>query len=88
MRKLLLFSLLNLYLFTNIFGQEKSFQIYNEDGKKVSYRIMSQSSGKADVVLFGENHNDPISHWLQLELTKSLFEKHGENLMLGAEMLE
>ena len=88
MRKLLLFSLLNLYLFTNIFGQEKSFQIYNEDGKKVSYRIMSQSAGKADVVLFGENHNDPISHWLQLELTKSLFEKHAENLMLGAEMLE
>ena len=42
----------------------------------------------ADVVLFGENHNDPISHWLQLELTKSLHEKHGENLMLGAEMLE
>ena len=88
MRKLLLFTLLNLYLFTNIFGQEKSFQIYNEDGKKVSYRIMSQSAGKADVVLFGENHNDPISHWLQLELTKSLFEKHAENLMLGAEMLE
>ena len=42
----------------------------------------------ADVVLFGENHNDPISHWLQLELTKSFHEKHGENLMLGAEMLE
>ena len=39
-------------------------------------------------MLFGENHNDPISHWLQLELTKSLHEKHGKNLMLGAEMLE
>ena len=88
MRKLLLFTLLNFYFFTNIFGQERAFQIYNMDGKKVSYRIMSQNCGKANVVLFGENHNDPISHWLQLELTKSLFEKHGENLMLGAEMLE
>ena len=88
MRKLLLFSLLNLYLFANIFGQERSFQIYNEDGKKVSYKIMSKSAVKADVVFFGENHNDPISHWLQLELTKNLFEKHAENLMLGAEMLE
>ncbi|MBT6699626.1 MAG: iron-regulated protein, partial [Flavobacteriales bacterium] len=88
MRKLLLFSLLNLYLFANLFGQERSFQIYNEDGKKVSYQIMSKSAVKADVVFFGENHNDPISHWLQLELTKNLFEKHAENLMLGAEMLE
>ena len=88
MRKLLLFSLLNLYLFTNIFGQERAFQIYNEDGKKSSYKIMNKSAAKADVVFFGENHNDPISHWLQLELTKSLFEKHEEYLMLGAEMLE
>ena len=88
MRKLLLFTLLNFYCFTNIFGQERSFQIYNESGKKVSYKIMSQRCGKAEIVLFGENHNDPISHWLQLELTKSLFEKHAENLMLGAEMLE
>ena len=61
MRKLILFSLLNLYLFANIFGQERSFQIYNEDGKKVSYKIMSKSAVKADVVFFGENHNDPIS---------------------------
>ncbi|MGY8987556.1 MAG: ChaN family lipoprotein [Flavobacteriales bacterium] len=88
MRKLLLFTLLNFYLFIDIFGQDRAFQIYNDVGKKVSYRIMSQNCGKADVVLFGENHNDPISHWLQLELTKSLFDKHGENLMLGSEMLE
>ena len=39
-------------------------------------------------VFFGENHNDPISHWLQFELTKSLFNKHKTNLMLGAEMIE
>ncbi len=88
MRKLLLFSLLNFFLFTNIYAQERAFQIYNADGNRVSYRMMSYSAGKADIVLFGENHNDPISHWLQLELTKSLFEEHGENLMLGAEMIE
>ena len=88
MRKLLLFSLLNLYLFANIFAQERAFQIYNMEGNKTSYKMMSCRAGKADVILFGENHNDPISHWLQLELTKSLFEKHGSVLMLGAEMLE
>tara|TARA_B100001105_G_scaffold109318_1_gene87613 strand:+ start:840 stop:1700 length:861 start_codon:yes stop_codon:yes gene_type:complete len=69
-------------------AQEKAHQIYNKDGKKISYKTMLFKMKNTDVVLFGENHNDPISHWLQLELTKSLYEKHGENLMLGAEMLE
>ena len=70
------------------YSQERSFQIFNSDGEKVSYRILKQSSFNADIVLFGENHNDPISHWLQLELTKDLFNKHGDRLVLGAEMLE
>ena len=69
-------------------AQEKAHQIYSKDGKKISYKTMLFKMKNTDVVLFGENHNDPISHWLQLELTKSLYEKHGENLMLGAEMLE
>ena len=69
-------------------AQEKAHQIYSKDGNKISYKTMLFKMKNTDVVLFGENHNDPISHWLQLELTKSLHEKHGENLMLGAEMLE
>ena len=69
-------------------AQEKAHQIYSKDGNKISYKTMLFKMKNTDVVLFGENHNDPISHWLQLELTKSLYEKHGENLMLGAEMLE
>ena len=69
-------------------AQEKAHQIYSKDGKKISYKTMLFKMKNTDVVLFGENHNDPISHWLQLELTKSLYEKHGKNLMLGAEMLE
>ncbi len=40
-----------------------------------------------DVVLFGENHNNSINHWLQLRLTEALFEKN-KNLILGAEMFE
>lgn len=41
---------------------------------------------KNDIVLFGEEHNNPISHWLQLELTKKCNEKR--KLILGAEMIE
>ena len=36
--------------------------------------------------MFGEFHNNPISHWLQLEVTKDLKQKR--DLVLGAEMFE
>jgi uncharacterized iron-regulated protein len=41
---------------------------------------------KKDIVLFGEEHNNPIAHWLQLELTIDLDKTR--DLVLGAEMLE
>lgn len=79
-----------LFLFFQIFSfsQDRAFKIYNAKGENISYRMLKLASIKADIVLFGENHNDPISHWMQLEITKSLFEKHAKNLVLGAEMLE
>jgi uncharacterized iron-regulated protein len=65
-----------------------AYQIFNKEGHKVDFGTMAQSSSKTNVVLFGELHNNPISHWLQLELTKTLFEKVGADLVLGAEMFE
>lgn len=88
MKKILVVTLLYCSIANLSFGQEKAHQIYNNDGNKISYKTMLFKIENADVVLFGETHNDPISHWLQLEITKSLHKKHGENLMLGAEMLE
>lgn len=41
-----------------------------------------------DVVLFGENHDNSINHWLELQLTKALYSKKGKDLILGAEMFE
>jgi uncharacterized iron-regulated protein len=40
------------------------------------------------VVLFGEQHDNPINHWLEQELTKDLYEVKKDNLVLGAEMFE
>lgn len=39
-----------------------------------------------EVVLIGELHNNPISHWLELEITQALAEQR--QLVLGAEMFE
>ena len=77
-----------LFLFSvTIQAQDKvPFRIFDGNGQEASYKDMLKASEKAEVVLFGEEHNNAIAHWLQLELTKDLAEK--KKLILGAEMLE
>ena len=65
---------------------KQSYQIFNQNGKKVSYKKLINTSQKSDVLLFGEFHDNSVAHWLELEITKDLFEK--KRLVLGAEMLE
>lgn len=70
-------------------AQEKvAFRIFDKDGKAVSYEKMLKNVAKKDVVFFGELHNNPIAHWLQIELTKDLFAEAKGQLTLGAEMFE
>jgi uncharacterized iron-regulated protein len=71
------------------FSQGKpAYKVFNGDGKKTSYDNIIKSALKADIVFFGELHDNPIAHWLELEITKSLFAEKGKNLVLGAEMFE
>ncbi len=65
---------------------KQSYQIFNQNGKKVCYKNIINNSQKSDVLLFGEYHDNSVAHWLELEITKDLSEKR--NLVLGAEMLE
>lgn len=65
-----------------------AYQIYNSKGKKVSFEQMSKAANASELVLFGEFHNNPISHWLQLELTKRMYAQHSSHLQLGFEMFE
>lgn len=71
------------------FAQDKvASQLYNSKGKKVKYKKMIKDLAESDMVFFGEYHTNPISHWMQLEMTMSFFEIKGENLFFGAEMFE
>ena len=47
---------------------------------------MMKTLKQKDIVLFGEFHNNPISHWMELEIAKDC--KQNRNLVLGAEMFE
>jgi uncharacterized iron-regulated protein len=70
-------------------AQDKpAYLLYNSKGKTAEYKDMVKDLSKADMVFFGEHHTNPISHWLQLEVTQSLYESVGDKLILGAEMFE
>jgi len=70
-------------------AQDKpAYLLYNSKGKTAEYKDMVKDLSKADMVFFGEHHTNPISHWLQLEVTQSLYESVKDKLILGAEMFE
>ena len=71
------------------FGMAQSdngYTLFNAKGKKVAYKKMIKGLEDGQVILFGEYHDNPISHWLEYEVTKSLAAKY--KLTLGAEMFE
>lgn len=75
------------FTFTNLNAQDKkAYQLFDKKGKKVTFEKVVQAAEKTEVVLFGEFHDNPICHWLQLELTKEIAAKR--QVVLGAEMIE
>jgi hypothetical protein len=77
--------ILSIFLCAEGFSQE-AFAFFTQNGKRTSYRKLLRKSKKADIVLFGEYHNNPIAHWLEVKLTKDLLGKR--SLILGAEIFE
>ncbi|MFZ5939595.1 MAG: ChaN family lipoprotein [Bacteroidota bacterium] len=69
-------------------AQKQAWALYDSGGRKISYEKMLSRLSDADVILFGEQHDNAIAHWLELEVTKDLFAIHGNKLVLGAEMFE
>ena len=65
-----------------------AYKLFNSAGKEVKYKKLLKASQEADFVFFGELHNNPICHWLQLELTRDLYDIKKSQLVLGAEMIE
>jgi len=83
-------SLMVLIFISNILGAQgkPAYILYDSKGKEVSYSKMIRQLEESDFVFFGESHNNSIAHWMELEITKDLFEKRGKDLVLGAEMFE
>lgn len=76
------------FVFTAFKADKPAYSLFNKSGKDVKYEKMLKEAENADIVLFGESHDNPVSHWLQLELTKDLYDLKKDKLVLGAEMFE
>ena len=71
------------------FSQDKeAYSLFNDKGERITYQDFIDDLASKDVVFIGEMHNCPITHWLEFEITRSLYEKHKEKFMMGAEMFE
>jgi len=69
-------------------GDKNPYKIYAQSGKKSSYSKILKAAESADIIFFGELHDNPMSHWLELQLTKDVYNSINDRLVLGAEMFE
>ena len=89
MRKTTLFFLLTSFILLVAARSDKpAYRLFNSKGKAVDYGDLLKAAMESDVIFFGEIHTNPICHWLELELTKDLYQGKKEKLVLGAEMFE
>ncbi len=69
-------------------SDKPAYSLFDKNGKEAKYSKMVDQLKNADIVFFGELHDNPIAHWLQIELTKDLYKEKSGALTLGAEMFE
>ncbi len=84
----LLLTLIPAFLFVAFKQDKPAYIMYDGTGNEISYQDMIKDASEADIVFYGELHNDPLSHWFELEITRDLYKTAGNNLILGAEMFE
>jgi uncharacterized iron-regulated protein len=69
-------------------NEKPVYRLYDGGGREIGYKEMLDRCVRSDVILFGEIHEHPLVHRLQLELTRDIYEIRKGGLILGAEMLE
>lgn len=69
-------------------SDKPAYVLYDSEGKNVKYKKMIEAINTSEVIFFGELHDNPISHWLEYEITADLFKTAGNKLIMGAEMFE
>ena len=72
-----------------VFSQnDGAFVIYSSKGKKVSLEKMLTDISQKEAIFFGEQHDNPIAHWIELQVLKRLEATYHKDLVVGFEMYE
>ncbi len=66
----------------------KYYKVYSKQGKEVTLDSIVNAFKGYDIVLFGEEHNDSIAHYLQMRFLEKSYEKYGQSVVLSMEMFE
>lgn len=62
------------------------YALFEAQGRAIGHKHLVKKATAADIILFGELHNNAVAHWFQLELARTLAD--AGPLVLGAEMIE
>ena len=87
-KKLLLAAILSVSVLSDKAQDLRAFQIFDSEGTPATYQQMIETLAARRVVFFGEQHNCPIAHWLELKVAQSLYHIHQSGFAMGAEMFE
>ncbi len=85
------FSLLFLLTANISFAQsmEAHYRIYSTlENKEVNLPAIAESMKRYDVVVFGEEHNDSVTHFLENRLLEDLYKHYGNKVVLSLEMFD
>ena len=86
-------TLLSLFVFAVSFAfaqlSEKNFRIYSvKAAKEISINDIADDMKNADVLFFGEEHNDSVTHYLENKMFETLYAKYSKSVALSMEMFD
>lgn len=68
---------------------EKNYKIYSvKQAKEVGINDIIEDMKNNDVLFYGEEHNDSVTHYLENKIFETLFQKYQSNMALSMEMFE
>lgn len=68
---------------------EKNYKIYSvKQSKEVSINDIVDDMKNSDVLFYGEEHNDSVTHYLENKIFESLYQKYNSSMTLSMEMFE
>lgn len=68
---------------------EKNYKIYSVKlAKEVNVNDIIEDMKNNDVLFYGEEHNDSVTHYLESKIFESLFQKYQSNVALSMEMFD